>query len=65
MDAQDASDIYNVTSVQFSMRSPETILANSVVHVFNTELNEGASIYVPKCACLPATPCLLACLLEP
>lgn len=45
----DYSNVYDVASVQFSVLSPEEIISNSVVQVFNTELNEGSSMDTPKC----------------
>lgn len=45
----DYSDVYNVSELYFSVLSPEEIINNSVVQVFNTELNEGSSLDTPRC----------------
>lgn len=43
------SDVYDVAKIQFSILSPDEIIRNSVVPVFNYELNEGSSMENPKC----------------
>ena len=45
----DFSDVYDVVKMRFSILSPDDIIKNSVVPVFNTELNEGSSLETPKC----------------
>lgn len=45
----DFSDVYDVVKMRFSIISPDEIIRNSVVPVFNVELNEGSSLDTPKC----------------
>ena len=45
----DFSDVYDVVKMRFSIISPDQIIKNSVVPVFNTDLNEGGNLENPKC----------------
>lgn len=45
----DFSNIYDVAEIQFSVLSPEEIIANSVAPVLFSELNEGSSLDNPRC----------------
>lgn len=48
-DRVDYSNVYDVVEIQFSIMSPDEILMNSVVPVFQTDINEGSSLDTPKC----------------
>ena len=63
----DYSNVYEVAEMQFSIMSPDEILMNSVVPVFNTDINEGSSLDTPKCNGVndprlgPSTPSSVIC----